>query len=140
MRTHDEQTFPIIAIVADDEKGDLVRVSVNIPQEKFISLSLDTVLPRVGERVVVIGSPLGYEGSVSDGIVSGVREIPEMGKCIQITAATSSKVASGSPLVNLSGKVIGIVLSQSVFGQNLNFAVPAARLNNLQPGEAIPLC
>ncbi len=76
------------------------------------------------------GSPLGLEKTLSDGIVSAIREIPGFGKVIQITAPISPG-SSGSPVLNMQGEVIGIVTFQIVEGQNLNFAIPSERIASL---------
>jgi len=78
---------------------------------------------RIGSSVVLIGSPLGLENTVSTGIVSGRRQEPEGFQLIQITAPASPG-SSGGAVLSASGEVIGIVASQQVAGQNLNFAVP----------------
>ena len=106
-------------IVAEDREGDIIRVSVDIPLNVVHPLSVSASVPEVGERVVVIGSPLGLERTVSDGIVSAIREIPAFGKIIQTTASLSSG-SSGSPVVNMKGEVIGVATFQVVEGQNLN--------------------
>lgn len=93
-------------------------------------LSINASLPEVGERVVVIGSPLGLEQTVSDGIVSAVREVSAFGTIIQITAPISPG-SSGSPVVNMKGEVIGVATFQSMIGQNLNFAIPGERIAKL---------
>jgi tetratricopeptide (TPR) repeat protein len=83
---------------------------------------------------VVIGNPFGLEGSVSNGIVSAVREISGYGKIIQITAPISPG-SSGSPVVNMFGQVIGVASLQAEEGQSLNFAVPAERISHLKIGD-----
>jgi tetratricopeptide (TPR) repeat protein len=93
-------------------------------------LHVAATLPDVGERVFVIGTPLGYGQTVSDGIVSAVRNIEPYGQVIQITAPISPG-SSGSPVFNMRGEVIGVAISQVVDGQNLNFAIPAERIQSL---------
>ena len=132
IKTAEGKIYPITKIVAEDKEGDLVRASVNILQELVHPIRLSHSIPEVGERVIVIGSPLGLEQTVSDGIVSAVREIPEFGKIIQITAPISPG-SSGSPVVNMKGEGIGVTTFQIIKGQNLNFAIPSERLAKLKP-------
>src|SRR5207249_8409529 len=99
-------------------------------------ISLSAALPEEGEQVFVIGNPLRLEGSVSDGIVSAVREVPDVGRVIQITAPVSHG-NSGSPLFNMRGQVIGIVTVKVTNGQNINLALGVARIATLQPSEPI---
>jgi hypothetical protein len=79
---------------------------------------------QVGEHVVAIGSPLGLEGTVSDGVVSAIRDISGK-KWIQ-TTAPASHGNSGGPLLDISNNVVGIITFgvNPEMGQNLNFAVP----------------
>jgi tetratricopeptide (TPR) repeat protein len=90
-------------------------------------LTLAPGTPRQGERVIVFGNPLGLEGSVSDGIVSAIREIPAFGKIFQTTAAISPG-SSGSPVLNMNGQVVGVATFYLSGGQNLNFAIPSQRI------------
>jgi len=130
----DGQVYSVKAVVAEDEEGDLVRLSSNIPSGTAKPLSVRVSLPEVGERVVVIGSPLGLEHTVSDGIVSAVRSIQGFGEIIQLTAPTSPG-SSGSPVVNMKGEVIGVASFQALEGQNLNFAIPGQRVAKLVPNK-----
>lgn len=82
--------------------------------------------PREGDKVAVIGSPLGFEGTLSDGIVSALREDNGV-SFIQITAAISPG-SSGSPVVNSQGEVVGIATMIFQGGQSLNFAVSSKEL------------
>ena len=95
---------------------------------------LATLLPEEGEKIFVIGNPLKLEGSVSDGIVSAVRELPNIGKIIQITAPISHG-NSGSPVFNLKGQVVGVVTIKVTNGQNINLAIGAARVRQLRAGK-----
>ena len=130
IKTADEKTYPIAYIVAGDEQNDVIRLSVNIPSQYVYPLSLSKTIPEVGERIIVYGSPLGLENTVSDGIVSAIRDIPDYGRIIQITAPISPG-SSGSPVLNMQGEVIGIASFQIVEGQNLNFAIPSERITSL---------
>lgn len=76
---------------------------------------------RRGQKVVAIGSPLGLFNSVSDGIISGFREINGI-DMIQFTAPISGG-SSGGALLNMHGEVIGISTAGFSKGQNLNLAV-----------------
>ncbi|MBI4025125.1 MAG: trypsin-like peptidase domain-containing protein [Verrucomicrobia bacterium] len=78
---------------------------------------------EAGIRIVVIGSPLGLEGTLSEGIISAVREFPGRDRWLQISAAISPG-SSGSPVMNAKGEVIGIATLLLTGGQSLNFAVP----------------
>ena len=126
--------FTARGILAVDGEGDLALIQVSVPAEFSIPLPVTETAPEEGESVVVIGNPFGLEGSVSNGIVSAVREIPGYGKIIQITAPISPG-SSGSPVVNMRGEVVGVATLQAAEGQSLNFAVPSARIARLQPGE-----
>ena len=130
------RTYPVAGALAVDEEADLALLSVDVPAERSRPLPLATALPDEGEQVFLIGNPLRLEGSVSDGIVSAVREVPAVGRIIQITAPVSHG-NSGSPLLNMSGQVIGIVTVKVTNGQNINLALGVARIAMLQPAEPI---
>jgi tetratricopeptide (TPR) repeat protein len=121
------RTYPVAGALAVDEEADLALLSVELPAERSRPLTFASTLPDEGEQVFVIGNPLRLEGSVSDGIVSAVREVPDLGRIIQITAPVSHG-NSGSPLLNMRGQVIGIVTVKVTNGQNINLALGVARI------------
>ncbi len=125
--------FQARGILAIDGEGDLAILQVSVPNALAKPLPIIQTTPEEGESIVVIGNPFGLEGSVSNGIVSAVREIPGYGKIIQITAPISPG-SSGSPVVNMRGQVIGVATLQAEEGQSLNFAVPAKRISQLRIG------
>jgi tetratricopeptide (TPR) repeat protein len=127
----DGKKYPVRGVLAVDGEGDLALLQVDVPKAFAIPLPIVRAVPQEGESIVVIGNPYGLEGSVSNGIVSAVREISGYGKIIQITASISPG-SSGSPVVNMAGQVIGIATLQAAEGQNLNFAVPAERISQLK--------
>ena len=130
------RTYPVTGALAVDEEGDLVLLSVDLPADRSRPLTLAVALPEEGERVFAIGNPLRLEGSVSDGIVSAVREVPDIGRIIQITAPVSHG-NSGSPLFNMRGQVIGIVTVKVTNGQNINLALGAPRVAALSRGPLV---
>jgi S1-C subfamily serine protease len=132
------KVFPVNGTVAVDEEGDLALLSVEMPLEKARSSELASELPDEGETIFVIGNPLKLEGSVSNGIVSAVREVPNSYRIIQITAPISHG-NSGSPVFNLRGQVLGVVTVKVTNGQNINLAIAAARVAQLKAGKLQPL-
>ena len=132
------KVFPITGALAIDEEGDLALLNVAMPLERARATELATELPDEGETIFVIGNPLKLEGSVSDGIVSAVREVPNSYRIIQITAPISHG-NSGSPVFNLRGQVLGVVTVKVTNGQNINLAIAAARVGELRAGALRPL-
>src|SRR5690349_10113809 len=123
--------IPVNGVLAVAAAGDIALLKIDPPVPQVRPLPLDKTSPQEGESVVVIGNPLGLEGSVTNGIVSAVRDIPTFGRIIQITAPISSG-SSGSPVVNMQGQVIGIATLQVTGGQSVNFAIPSERISQLQ--------
>lgn len=76
-----------------------------------------------GQKIVAIGSPLGLFNSVSDGIVSGFRDINTI-PMIQFTAPISHG-SSGGALLDMFGRLVGLLTAGFDQGQNLNLAVPS---------------
>jgi tetratricopeptide (TPR) repeat protein len=130
----DGKKFIVRGVLAVDGEGDLALLQVEVPKGLAIPLPIVRAVPQEGESIVVIGNPFGLEGSVSNGIVSAVREIAGYGKIIQITAPISPG-SSGSPVVNMYGQVIGVATLQAAEGQSLNFAVPAERIAQLKVND-----
>jgi S1-C subfamily serine protease len=126
--------YPVKRALAVDEDGDLAMLEIEMPLERVHSAEIATSLPDEGETIFVIGNPLKLEGSVSNGIVSAVREVPNVGRIIQITAPISHG-NSGSPVFNLRGQVLGVVTIKVTNGQNINLAISFARVNDLKTFE-----
>lgn len=77
---------------------------------------------KIGEQVVAIGNPQGFENTISDGLISGIRESADV-KLIQ-TSVPVTEGSSGGPLLNMEGEVIGVVTAGFKKEGNINFAVP----------------
>jgi hypothetical protein len=130
--TSDSKEYRIKNVTALNKSDDLARISLATSYNDFNPLKLNTTTPKVGQEIIAIGGPLGLEKTVSQGIVSAIRN-----NTIQITAPISPG-SSGGPVFNMNGEVIGIVASQMKYGQNLNFAIPANLISTMQqsfPGQ-----
>jgi len=89
-------------------------------------LELAAIDPVPGKPIVAIGSPLGNSNTISPGIISGLREEGR----IQFTNPISGG-SSGGPLLDLEGRVVGIVSATETVGQNINFGIPASAIRKL---------
>jgi tetratricopeptide (TPR) repeat protein len=138
VHSYNGSIYPVKGVIAVDAEGDLALLKIEAPPNQVRPLSLDRTSPQEGESVVVIGNPFGLEGSVTNGIVSAVRDIPTFGRIIQITAPISPG-SSGSPVVNMQGQVIGVATLQITGGQSVNFAIPSERISQLQGGALLSL-
>ncbi len=121
-------------VLAADPIVDIAVVQAdreNLPAAEFA-----TELPEVGEGAVVIGSPLGFENTVTSGIISALhREIPgsaSQGQSLVDLIQTDAAISpgnSGGAVVNLRGQIIGIseaYIPPSAGAVALGFAIPAA--------------
>jgi S1-C subfamily serine protease len=108
-----------------------VAASFDLPAATFA-----TDLPVLGEYVVALGSPDGFENSVNLGIVSGLDRTVEVQDGVGVTLYTDliqtdagiSSGNSGGALANVKGQVVGVpsVAVQSVQVENIGFAIPSA--------------
>ena len=132
-------TFYDAELLIIDEKNDMAILRIkNANGTKFPTIKFaNSDALRVGQEVFAIGSPLGYEYTISQGIIAGIRDNEKVSftdpvtyspieknfeKVIQITAAISPG-NSGGALFNRKGEVIGITTyTYSGYG-NLNFAI-----------------
>jgi serine protease Do len=127
---HDGTRLPVKEIAATDPSRDLAVLSVT-PPKPLATLPLgnsDEIQP--GDPVVAISNPLGVlDYTVSDGLISSVRQVSGELTILQISAPISQG-SSGGPLFNQYGEVIGVATFISGAGQNLNFGIPS---NYLRP-------
>lgn len=91
---------------------------------------------KVGARVFAIGAPEGFELTLSEGIVSGLRELSG-GRYIQTTAAISPG-SSGGGLFDENGALVGLTTFYFLKGQSLNFALPVEWVKELLQHSAQP--
>lgn len=132
VRLKDGTVLAVEAVVAENAASDLVRLRVARDGNRGPWLRLSPEPPRIAERVMVVGSPMGLEQTVSEGIVSALRTAPGLGRFFQISAPIS-RGSSGGPVLNMDGEVVGVVSFMVVMGQNLNFAVSSEEIEALAP-------
>jgi len=114
-------------VIGWDKALDLALIKTEYEPEYVFSL-VDRVIPRVGDTVLAIGSPVGLEKTVTSGIVSNLsRRLLQIGDVYQIDAAVNHG-NSGGPLVDNEGRLVGIIFAGIDQFQGLNFAIPAERL------------
>jgi len=130
VKTVGGQKGEILEIIKDDPALDLLVATTTLRNTVPLPLG-DSDTVTVGEDIVAIGNPAGFEGTVSRGIVSGIRKT-EGKQWIQITAPISPG-SSGGPVFNLDGRVIGVATAYIAGAQNLNFAMPVNYLKTLTP-------
>ncbi len=115
---------------AANEERDLCQIRV--PQLNAPRVTLNTGRVRVGQRVYTIGAPEGLELTLSEGLISSLRDF-DGSQYIQ-TSAAIAQGSSGGGLFDVEGRLIGITSFFVGEGSNLNFALPAAWIAELERG------
>lgn len=128
--------YTTASVKGADAYSDLAVLGVEGHPDGAAPLEFATGDPPIGTEVVVIGAPFGLEGSISEGVVSGIdRSLPapndfRIPDAIQ-TDAAANPGNSGGPLVALDGTPIGIVNSGA--GNNITFAISGALAARVVP-------
>ena len=125
VKTKSGEIFDNDVLLAKDGRRDIAIIKVPGFQLPAVDLGNSNEL-QPGQHIIVIGNPLGLEelrATVTDGIISGIRDFGSGYRVIEITAAISPG-NSGGPALNDQGKVIGVAVFKLVSGESLNFAVP----------------
>ena len=96
-------------------------------------LRVNKTYPRIGEDIIVAGTPLGLNGTISKGNISAIRKIPPEDFDLFQISAPISPGSSGGPVVNTKGELIAISVAgvKKQGAQNLNFAVPVKYISIL---------
>src|ERR1041384_4615983 len=113
-------------LVGADTQMDLAALKIANPGIKPLMLA-DSDQVQVGDFVLAIGNPFGFEETVTDGIISYKGRSSDLGELLQTNAAINPG-NSGGPLINLRGVVIGIntaIISTSGTSAGVGFAIPS---------------
>jgi serine protease Do len=121
----ERKTYKQVRIIALNKFGDLALLHIEDKDApRFVSVPLgDSDKVSVGDRVFAIGSPLGLERTVTEGILSTKTREIEGGLYLQ-TSAQINPGNSGGPLFNLRGEVVGVTNMKVSSGEGLGFAIP----------------
>ena len=127
----DRDTYKQVRIVAINKFHDLALLHIedkNAPKFKYLTLGSSDAL-NVGDSVFAVGSPMGLERTVTEGIVSTkTRELE--GELYLQTTTQINPGNSGGPLFNLAGEVVGVTNMKIMFGEGLGFAIPVELVKN----------
>lgn len=127
----DRETYKQVRIIAINKFHDLALLHIedkNAPKFKYVTLGSSDAL-NVGDSVFAIGSPLGLERTMTEGILSTkTRELE--GELYLQTTAQINPGNSGGPLFNLAGEVVGVTNMKILFGEGLGFAIPVELVKN----------
>ena len=121
----DRETYKQVKIIAINKFHDLALLQIEdkgAPKFKSVTLGSADAL-NVGDGVFAIGSPLGLEHTVTQGILSTKTRQLE-GELYLQTSTQINPGNSGGPLFNLAGEVVGVTNMKITFGEGLGFAIP----------------
>ncbi|NHX35495.1 MULTISPECIES: S1C family serine protease [Halolamina] len=122
-------------VLGSDPYSDLAALSVD-PPNGAAGLPLLDEQPAVGTRVAAVGAPLGLEGSLTSGVVSGVNRTISSVRNFTISGAVQTDAAvnpgnSGGPLLTLDGEVAGVITQAGA--ENIGFAISPALTERVIP-------
>ena len=126
VQTDDGAVYPA-KLRAYDVEWDMALLATNVPPSKYKVLPISSQVAPVGTGVFALGAPRGYPKSVSDGLVSQLRNMGGGVQYLQVSCPISPG-SSGGPVLNLKGQIIGMATLMRIDAQNLNFAVPSPAL------------
>jgi hypothetical protein len=122
IRIHTNERYDDVSVIDFDETKDIALLKIEGFDLPTVKLGNSNAV-KSGQDVFAIGTPLGYEQTVSRGIVSAIRMMDGGFKTIQTDAAISPG-SSGGGLFNDSAELIAVLAAYRTDGQNLNFAIP----------------
>mgnify|MGYP001345677739 FL=1 len=133
--TMSDQTELSAKLVGSDERSDLALLKVDADDLPTVNIGTSENL-KLGEWVLAIGSPFGFDHTVTAGIVSGKkRNLPNESYVPYIqTDVAINPGNSGGPLFNLNGDVVGVnaqIYTRSGGFMGVSFAIPAETLSNV---------
>jgi serine protease Do len=121
----ERKSYKEVRIIAMNKFADLTLLKIegkDLPKFKHVTLGSADAL-GTGEGVFAIGSPLGLERTVTEGILS-TKTRPMAGELYLQTTTQINPGNSGGPLFNLRGEVVGVTNMKITFGEGLGFAIP----------------
>lgn len=121
VRLANGDAYDIVEVIAVDKRKDIAFLKIPAVDLPTVKLGRSDKV-EIGQTIYSIGSPLGLQNTLSQGLISGVRDMDGY-KLFQISAPISHG-SSGGPVFSADGSVVGIAVLTIEEGQNLNFAIP----------------
>jgi S1-C subfamily serine protease len=115
------EVYKNVYLLSADPTNDLAFIKIEAVDLPTIPLGNSNNV-KLGDDVLLVGSPRGLEQTVSNGLISGIRL--ENGVRILQTSAPASPGSSGGPLLNRKGEAVGVMSFKLIDGENLNFTIP----------------
>ncbi|MBB5030702.1 trypsin-like peptidase domain-containing protein [Prosthecobacter vanneervenii] len=125
---HDGKTHDVSVVQASDNHHDLALLKIEAKGLKPLPLG-DSSKVQQGEPIVAMGAPEGLAFSIVQGVLSATREVDGL-EMLQV-AVPIEKGNSGGPLLDMQGRVLGLLTLKSLKTDNLGFAMPVNELKNL---------
>lgn len=137
VQTAEGKELPVTAVHASDRALDLAVLKVDGQDLPALSLA-DSAAAKAGQAVVAIGNPHGLKHSIVQGVISGARDIDGR-KMLQL-AIPVEPGNSGGPVVDMAGRVVGIMTLKAQLTENLGFAMESNALKPLlEKPNSVPL-
>lgn len=137
VQTHDGRNLQVIEVHASDRQLDLAILRVKADDLAPLELG-DSAAAAQGEQIVALGNPRGLKHSVVAGVLSGTRELE--GRDMLQLAMPIEPGNSGGPVLDMRGRVLGVVTMKSAITENLGFAVAGNLLKPLlEKPNTVPL-
>ena len=140
IKTKSGSTIDVRGVAASDAENDIVILAATLSADAVQTLRMTPSLPKVGDKIVVIGTPYHPQlaQTITDGLVSAIRPVSGGKRLIQISAPISPG-SSGSPVVNMKGDVVGIATRVHRQASHIGIAVPGEILSGLTPASPFPV-
>lgn len=129
-------TYEVVKVLGYNVSEDIAILGTSCSNSTPLEIRETAV--KTGETVYAIGSSLGLSGTLSSGIISAADREVDGYHFIQTTAPVSQG-NSGGPLLDKSGRVVGIVSATISAGQNLNLAIPISALQRISKSNPTTL-
>ncbi len=135
VRLSDGRKFDVEGVTAFDFDRDIAVLKINGSDLPTVALGNSDDI-ALGQRVVAIGSPLGFENTISEGLISSKSRTLGGYSYIQTTTPISPG-SSGGALLNYYGEVVGMLTLGFQEGQNLNMAIPVNAIKDYLKNDTI---
>ena len=132
------EIYDILGVCDYDELEDWAIIKLDGAGFSYLKLAPESAVIG-GATVYAIGSPLGLQNTISQGLISNPKREFSNGTTFIQTSAAMSSGSRGGALIDGYGEVVGIISDWYVDGQNLNLALPVSTISDSKKSDPIPL-